>query len=315
MSDPTNNQTIIVHPSCASSTSVLSRVPIRNVFPVEARLEETVVADLQSSNSKLAVLLDIDVKDVDTQQLNGNMRLDVLINRKDREAEAILELTLEPLDLDHLRRGVIYAIEWGATALAFITPSLDRDMRQLLERYVRSLSISVTIILVNTYSTADGAYVHTFDPTFGSDEDAPLTREEELLRLGQQQLVELGNYSISHVSVQSTGRLELNREGARYLVRAGKRAATLTLGLRDRDGLAAHQAFTPLLKNMTTINTSVSLPVQWGGRSSRSSGTSLSVTVDYGKHIADLTEAELGTVATEVAQAYDQFYNATINYL
>lgn len=319
MSEHTNSAINTTSAILPVATSILRQIPLREAFATEALLEQWILADLRSETSELATILGIKVKDCDSQKTVGNLRPDILVNTNGADAEIIIELTLNPLDREHLQRGVLYAIERGATTLVIIMPEIEYEMFKLVQQYARNLSnIVLTILTIRVFNMPNGNYGHLFEEAFGAEEEAPATREQQLLKHVQKELENLGNSSLSHLAVQKNRRLEYNRGGARYTLSAGQSATTITLNLRgtEKDPSFAERTFARMIQSMAVIDDSIiDHTTQWGGHPDFPGGTRLSISVDYDRTIAALNdETEFNSVARKIANAYNQFHAVTTRY-
>lgn len=136
-----------------------------------------------------------------------------------------------------------------------------------------------------------------------SESDANL---KAFLLLVQEQLRSAGDYSFDRVHIQSNGWIERHSSAVRYTIRAGQRAATISL--RASAAASNNDGFQGLLDNFANIRKAPEQAAHLDRRSVR-------ITVHYPYALDRLTAVEMDDTAAQVARAYTQLCAATSPYL
>lgn len=136
----------------------------------------------------------------------------------------------------------------------------------------------------------------------------PTALVEAFLLLVKKQLRSVGECSLDQISIHLNGRLERNCSSARYAIRAGQRAATVSISLHTANTASSNNSFQHLVDSIFTIDKALDHRV-------RVNNHQLYVTVRYKGALSTLTAAEANGGAADVARAYMQLRAATAPYL
>lgn len=302
---------------------------MRQVFATEQDLERLLSDELQNEDSTLAALLDLDVNQVVTQRLNAGLRPDILINVDDQDDQAaVIELTLKRLDLDHLRRTFFYAIENQVKAMLIITPAVDTNISDVLDRYRARLRLPISVLLLRTYVTEHGQPTYYLDPAFPDqdEEDTTGNARQTLLTLVKKRLYKgLQDNSLLHLSVQENGRLEWYPVGGHIRLYAGLTFTSITIKLHDLENVPAVIRHSQMMMDSaefedavsSVISNSADYRISWSDKRRGANVPRLLVQVDYGdgRQVNDLTDDQLDEVVDRIARIVHNLRKAADKHL
>lgn len=309
---------------------LLELVPIRQVFPREADFEDLLITELEDDDSSLAALLGIDVSEVTRQQQAAGLRPDILVytaGAYGTRCEAVIEITLELLDIDHLRRAVSYAIENEASSMIIITKAIDPLIRDLLDRYRESLRTIINVLILRTYLTADGQYGYHLDPAFPdqAEEESTSTAQRTLLEMTKRRLYELHDNSLQHLRVQPSGRIDWYPEGGHIRLYAAKAYTSITIKIFNRGGMPAHSIHRNMMRARdefeaavtSVIENQADYEISWRDERNTAKDPRLLIRIRYGegRTISDLDTTQLEQAASRIAQVFHRLRRATMKSL
>jgi hypothetical protein len=137
----------------------LTSCPISDVFKNEAELEQTIRND-PVAQLTLSQILNVPIATLSQQvyvsaPLSNRQRADLVAATTDGSI-AVIELTVRPLDANHLNRATGYAFQLGLEHIIFITPRATKPVRQqiaLTHRWFEGVSrqIKITTVILRTY--------------------------------------------------------------------------------------------------------------------------------------------------------------------
>lgn len=308
----------------------LDLVPIRQVFPLEADFERLFTDELKADDSSLADLLGIDVSHVVRQQQTSGLRPDILVYRvgpHGTNCEAVIEITLELLDVDHLRRAVSYAIENHANSTTIITKAIDPVISETLERYREMLKLNINVLILRTYATNDGQYGYNLEPAFPdqSDEESTTSAQRALLEMTKHRLYKLHDPSLQHLRVQSTGRIDWYPEGGHIRLYAARAHTSITIKILDRADAPSEFIHRNMMRESqefeaavtSVIENKADYEISWNVERGNAKEPRLLVRIRYGegRSLPDLDEAQLEQAANRIANIFHRLRIATMKHL
>lgn len=136
----------------------------------------------------------------------------------------------------------------------------------------------------------------------------PADTTTAFLQLVKKHLRNASEYSLDQISIQLNSRIEWHSSPARYAIRAGKRAAIVSIHLNETNTNGSNDIFQRFVDNIITIYNALEHGV-------RLNNHRLHVTVTYKDALNTLTAAEANDAAANVARTYMQLRAATAPYL
>lgn len=309
----------------------IEQLPIRQVFPREADFERLFAAELEDDDSTLPDLLGIDAGLVVRQQQTDGLRPDVLVYRVSDDGtrcEAVIEITLEALDVDHLRRAVAYAIENHANSLTIITKAIGSEIIEMLERYRERTTFNINVLILRVYLTGEEQYGFHLEPAFPDEAEQESTTnnaQRTLLELTKRYLYRLQDSSLQHLRVQANGRIDWYPEGANIRLYAAKAYTSITIKIFDRDDAPSQYIHHEMMRDSDEFEAAVTsvldnqadYEISWHDHRGKATEPRLLIRIRYGegRSISDLDSAQLEQAANRIARIFHRLRLAAMKHI
>ena len=228
----------------------------RTVFGNEAALEHRIKHDTHV-HAFLADYLATDIATIANQVViyNPDRRADLVLNRNNpNDKTIVIELQLDPLDTDHLMRGIIYAATLNATEVVYIAPSMEPNTQHTfnkLRAWLSGTSATANLHFIRLTATQvhpDLGGTFTLDPA-----TPPLPKpgpNRKTLQAIQAYATALGDTTLADVTPDRDRRLDVYKGLKHLRIRLAVSTDDVTITISSGDA-TAHRPYRSSINALT----------------------------------------------------------------